>query len=88
MSRLDESTRGGRAGMLIGILGLLFVLYALSPGPIIFLLESTSEVIPETIEPVLEPALETYFLPLQYAYDKLKPVEQFYDWYLDLLGTG
>ncbi len=90
MGERDESKQPGRGGTLIGILGLLFVLYVFSPGPILLVFDYADhhDLTPNPVLTILEPVLEFYFLPIEYAYDNFEPVEQFYVWYLDLLGTG
>ena len=58
----------------------VLVLYILSPGP----LENWTGIIGEDFPPWSEFAFDIYYAPLEWLYDNVETVEQFYDWYMPL----
>lgn len=61
-------------------LGLAFVVYALSVGPVF-------RIVGMPAAPNAHPGLESFYRPLEYLYDNVSAVHAFYEWYLHLWGV-
>ena len=61
-------------------LGLAFVVYALSVGPVL-------RIVGMPAAPNAHPGLESFYRPLEYLYDNFSAVHAFYEWYLHLWGV-
>lgn len=77
----DESRRGSFGGTSPWLF-LAVALYVLSPTPLAFLSISAFPEHEESIEAVLS----TVYAPLVWLYDNNEQVENFYDWYGNLIG--
>jgi len=64
-------------GFPVATLSILLLLYVLSPGPVVKFLINPNQ----PSKPV-----EMFYAPLQWAYDHVPGVEQFYDWYFAVWG--
>jgi len=76
-SDFPESRSGVWWGMWVTLS--LLVLYALSVGPVVKLVNARGG------RP--SKALDTFYAPLEYAYDHSSAVKRFYDWYFRLWGV-
>ena len=72
-----DSTQDERSGMpLVGwVLVLLVLLYPLSVGPVVILSGGQ-----------LTPPLEVFYSPLEFLYDHVPVVHEFYEWYFGVWG--
>jgi hypothetical protein len=68
-----QNSRG--YGFPVATLSILLLLYILSPGPVVkFLIDPNKPSRP----------VEMFFAPLDWAYNHVPGVEQFYDWYFEV----
>jgi hypothetical protein len=67
---------------------MVFVVYALSPGPVVRLLYHSRGSSPPAPSPAAERCLDLVYLPIIFVADHVPYVSEFYEWYFELWGVG
>jgi hypothetical protein len=82
MSDKHDSQQGSPVAIAIVAFCVLLVVYALSPGPIVWMLDRIGAL------PAYERWIEIAYFPLIVLIEAFPAVESFYDWYLGLFGVA
>jgi hypothetical protein len=82
MDDKHDSRHGSPVAVGIVAFFILLVLYALSPGPVVWMLDRIGAL------PEHERWVEIAYFPLAVLIDAFPVVESFYDWYIGLFGAA
>lgn len=77
-----DSVQPARGGRMFALVGVLLLLYAISPGPVILMAVQ----LPPEIQEYAFNVIDIAYMPLGFVYDKVPAVAYFYDRYFEMLN--